>query len=129
MEMDLEIAVLKYFFIKQKRKRYIEFIKGEKRRKEFTNSLAHCIDLKFDSFIEIGSKNIEDKILAQVSHLQHIKSCYAISENDEIDGKRMPIDEALKFVIGSCQGTLLVFGNAEIVYYEGEIQKNRWISK
>ena len=127
IEIDLEVVVLKRFFIKQKRKRYIEFIKG-KRRKEFANSLAHCRDLKYESFIQILGKNTTQEIINHVSHLNNNKSCYVISENNKIDSKRMPIEKALNEVIGHSLGTLLVFGNAEILYYEGEAPNNRWIS-
>jgi hypothetical protein len=128
IEIDLEVVVLKRFFIKQKRKRYIEFVKG-KRRKEFANSLAHCRDLRYDSFVELVRGDIIQQIMNHVSHLNDNKSCYVISENDNIDGKRMSIEKALHEVIGHSLGTLLVFGNAEIVYYEGETSNNRWISR
>lgn len=127
IEIDLEISVLQQFFIKRKRKRYIEFVKG-KRRKEFANSLAHCQDLKYEKFIELVGGNIHQQIINHVAFLDNNKSCYVISEDDEIDGKRIPIKKAIDKVVGIPMGTLLVFGNAEIVYYEGESSNNRWIS-
>ena len=70
-------------------------------------------------------KNKKDRIKS----IGNIKDCYVISENKNIDQKRMSIENALIETIGADQGTLLVFGNAEIVYSEAEGFNNRWISK
>jgi antitoxin component of MazEF toxin-antitoxin module len=53
MNLLLEQNVIKKFFVKNKRKRYLEFIIKRKRRREFTNLLAHCSDLKYENFIQI----------------------------------------------------------------------------
>jgi hypothetical protein len=55
------------------------------------------------------------------------KECYIISENPHIDQKVLAYDDALE-EIGS-MATILVFGNAKLIYYEGEPPKNRYISK
>jgi hypothetical protein len=47
--------------------------------------------------------------------------------NSEYDGKIMTLDEAIKNVVG-IEGTILIFGDAEIVYYEGEPPENKYIS-
>jgi hypothetical protein len=51
-----------------------------------------------------------------------------ISENSELDRKRFDIDTALSITIGYGMETLIVFGDAEIVFYEAEGQNDRWIS-
>lgn len=55
-------------------------------------------------------------------------SCYVISENYQIDQKVLPIKEAL-MQIGTNSAIILVFGNAEMIYFEGEPPFNRYISK
>jgi hypothetical protein len=55
------------------------------------------------------------------------KDCYVISENPDLDQKVIPYDEALE-EIGSMP-TILVFGDAKLIYFEGEPPKNRYISK
>jgi hypothetical protein len=57
------------------------------------------------------------------------KYCYLISEISELDKRRLDIDTALNEIIGYGMGTLIVFGDAEIVFYEGEGPSDRWISK
>jgi hypothetical protein len=68
---------------------------------------------------------IKDKI----KELPKLVDCYLISEDNELDRKRMTVDEALRETIGHGMGTVIVFGDAEIIFYEGEGPSNRWISK
>jgi hypothetical protein len=125
---ELEIKVIERFVIKTKRDRYLTFIKNNKTRGKFLNELAHFSDLRQDLFEELihdKRKIISDKL----SRLKNIKDCYIISENSELDGKRLDIETALNEIIGYGMGTLIVFGDAEIVYYEGEGPSDRYISK
>ena len=39
----------------------------------------------------------------------------------------MSVDEAIENAIG-IEGSILIFGDADVVYYEGEAPKNRYIS-
>jgi len=57
-----------------------------------------------------------------------LNQCYIISENKQIDRQIMDAESALIETIGYGMGTILVFGDAEIVYYEGEERGDRWIS-
>ena len=57
------------------------------------------------------------------------KTCYIISENSSIDTQTLTIDEALRLTVGHGMGTILVFGNAEMVFYECETMNVRYISR
>ena len=50
-----------------------------------------------------------------------------ISVNPEYDVKIISVEDAIKNVVGT-EGTILIFGNAEIVYYEGEAPKQSYMS-
>lgn len=128
MSLDLETIVIERFIVKTKRDRYLTFIKSDKTRYKFTLSLAHFRDLRQERFDEV--KSDERKIIKdRIKSLGSINDCYLISENSKLDGKRLGIDTALNNTIGNGMGTLIVFGNAEVVFYEGEGPSNRWISK
>jgi len=71
--------------------------------------------------------NEEAKILEAATKLK-LDTCYVISENTRIDRRTMVLKEALQETIGYGMGTLLVFGAAEMVCYEGEEINDRWIS-
>jgi hypothetical protein len=125
---DLEIKVIERFVIKPKRDRYLTFIKNNKTRDKFLKELAHFKGLRQDLFEELKSDE-RKKIMEKLNRLRNIKDCYIISENSKLDNKRLDIETALNEIIGHGMGTIVVFGNVEIVYYEGEGPSERYISK
>lgn len=126
--VDIETKVIQRFVITTKRDRYLAFIKKENTREKFINELHHMNFLQQDLF-DIVKGNEYEFIKQRLKVLGNIKDCYVISENKRIDKKRLDIDTALTETIGADQGTLLVFGDAEILYSEAEGFNNRWISK
>ena len=126
--IDIESKVIDRFVIKTKRERYLTFIKSEKTRPKFINVLSQIDFLREDLFEKVEGNEYEF-IKHRIKLLGNLKDCYVISENQRIDKKRLDIDTALTETIGADQGTLLVFGDAEILYSEAEGFNNRWISK
>jgi predicted patatin/cPLA2 family phospholipase len=126
--IDIEAKVIQRFVIKTKQDRYLTFIKSEKTRPKFINDLSHINFLREDLFDKVEGNEYEF-IKQRIKALGNLKDCYVISENKLIDKKRLGIDTALTETIGADQGTLLVFGDAEILYSEAEGFNNRWISK
>ena len=126
--IDIEAKVIQHFVIKTKQDRYLTFIKSEKTRPKFINDLSHINFLREDLFDKVEGNEYEF-IKQRIKALGNLKDCYVISENQRIDKKRLDIDTALTETIGADQGTLLVFGDAEILYSEAEGFNNRWISK
>lgn len=123
-----EQTLIKRFVVKDKQERYLGFIGKDKTRSKFTNELYHFKDFNWKMFREIpGSEYGRNAILARVNGKKSIKSCQVVSANSEFDGKTLPIGEAIENIVGE-EGTILIFGNAEIVYYEGEAPDNRYIS-
>jgi hypothetical protein len=125
MEIDIETKVIERFVVKTKRDRYLTFIKSAKNRDKFIKELAHFHDLRSDLFEEVRN----DKRSLIKDRIKGIKDCYLISENSLLDKKRLDIDTALNETIGGGMGTLIIFGDAEIIFYEGEGPNDRWISK
>lgn len=127
VDSNIETKVIKNFIVKNKQERYLTFISKEKTRGKFLDKLAHfSTELKgFDEIINGKYKEIRERI----KPLKNVMDCYIISENRDIDGRRMKIEEALTETIGYPFGTLIVFGNADVVYYEGEGGNDRWINK
>jgi hypothetical protein len=127
MNQSLEIAVINKFVVKNKQSKYTQFISSEKTRSKFISDLPHFNDFKWELLDEV-QKNEAAEIQSRLKELGIItKDCYVISENRDIDGKVIPFDQALE-KIGS-MATILVFGDAKLIYFEGEPPKNRYISK
>jgi hypothetical protein len=127
MNLPLEIKVIQRFVVKDKQTRYIQFISSNKNRKKFINELPHFRDFKWPLFEEVNGPDA-DIIRRLQTFKGNTTSCYAISENTEIDQKVLTISTAL-MEIGRDLSTILVFGDADFIYYEGEPPKNRYISK
>ena len=126
--IDIETKVIERFIVKTKRDRYLTFIGADKTRKKLTNELAHFRDLRKELFDEVKG-NERQIIKDRIKGLGKLNDCYLISESSDLDQKRLDIDTALSEVIGYGMGTIIVFGDAEIIYYEAEGPSDRWISK
>lgn len=124
--IELESKVIQRFIVPNKQERYLSFIKKEKTRDKFVKELAH-FSAQLKEFEEIKGNEWE-VIEVALANLGNPSDCYVISEDSKFDGKRMSVEEALK-VIGNGMGSLLVFGDANQVYYEGEGPSDRWVSK
>ena len=125
---NLEAEVIRRFVVESKRDRYLGFIAHPKNRQKFINDLHHMHFLQRELFDRIAGSEY-DVIEQRLRALPHINTCYVISEASSIDGQNIPIAVALPRVIGADMGSLLVFGNAEVVYAEAEGLNLRWISK
>lgn len=123
-----EQSLIKKFVLKEKQERYLAFLSKDKTRYKFTNELYHFKDFKWKLFREIpGSENERQAIALKIKSNINITTCSIISVNPEYDGKVMSVEEAIKGAIG-IEGTILIFGNTDIVYYEGEATKKRYVS-
>lgn len=129
-DINLETKVIRKFVLKDRQDRLINFIQKDKTRSKFLNDLYHPTFFRTDLFRQISGQHEVDAIKEAIQ-LLNATDCYIISTKREIDGKRMNIDYALTEVLTSWadHGTLLVFGDAEIIYREHENPKDRWISR
>jgi hypothetical protein len=122
----LEMLTVNRYFQKDKAKRFVDFILSGKNRPKFTSALAHLKDLQYSKFKKVGSG--EKELILKMITEQKLSKCYVISENKNIDRQFMEPERALTATIGYGMGTLLVFGDSELIYYEGEERNDRWVS-
>ena len=124
---ELEQKLIAKFVIKAKQDRYLTFLSKEKTRHKFIAELYHFRDFNWNLFREIpGSESEKEAVAAEVGR-RKISTCYVISVDAEYEGKFLPVDEAIEDVIG-IEGTVLIFGGADVIYYEGEAPSRRYIS-
>ncbi|SMB79803.1 hypothetical protein SAMN00120144_4226 [Hymenobacter roseosalivarius DSM 11622] len=127
--LDLEIKVIQRFINKSKQARYIQFVTSSKNRPKFIADLSRVGFLQEGAFDKV--MGIEEEVIRQALQLHGIadSTCYVISENARLDTQTLAISEALRATVGQGMGTILVFGNADLVYYECETRNIRYISK
>ncbi len=128
MQAEAEQSLIKKFVNKDKQERYLRFVAKEKTRWKFLNELHYFKDFNWKLLHEIpGNENVRDAIIAKVKGKKDISSCYVISYHSQYDGKLYSVDNAINNLIG-IEEIILIFGNADIVYYEGEAPNNRYLS-
>ncbi|WP_426490849.1 hypothetical protein [Hymenobacter sp. 102] len=127
--ISLEIKVIERFVNKDKRERYIQFVASEKNRAKFIKDLSHWNFLESSLFTPVNG--IEEDVVMTTTARNGVANdtCYVISENKQIDGRFLGTKEALAETVGHGLGSILVFGNAEMIFYECETRNIRYISK
>ncbi|RYE54017.1 MAG: hypothetical protein EOP48_13160 [Sphingobacteriales bacterium] len=124
---EQEELLIANFIVKEKQDRYLGFLTKENTRRKFTKELYHFKHFNWSLFQEIpGDQNAADIILSKLNK-KPTPNCYVISVDPEYDGKLLSVDEVITNIIGR-EGTILVFDDANIIYYEGEGPGNRYIS-
>lgn len=120
--------LLARFFIPTKRERYAEMIGHPKKRLKFLRELAHFKSLDPRYLIPMPPKKLfPDQIAAILTTKGAPQSCWITSENSDLDGREMPLLEALNEVVGRQMGTLLTCIPGRLAYFEGEEMGCRWI--
>jgi hypothetical protein len=123
VNIAFEIRVIQKFIRKEKQSRYISFVSSKKNRKKFIRELPHLRDLQWNLIGEV--KSFEP---AMISNNDSVQLCYVISEDNSVDGHTIDMSEVMA-LSNSGNAFILVFGEAEQVYYEGEPPFNRYFSK
>lgn len=129
-DFDLEAKVVSRFVVKAKRDRYLSFVTSPRNRSKLLADLHNAtVFLKMEVFEQVTG--LEEEIIRQAlqRHGLSTSTCYVISDNKRLDTQVLPLPEALRAVVGWGLGTLLVFGEAQVVYFEGEGKNVRYISR
>lgn len=128
--VDLEIRVIKNFVDSAKQDRYVQFVSSPKNRHKFIDDLPHFNFFKWELFEKVSGGGEEKTILGVLEkNKMTATTCYVISENSVIDTQTMDIREAIGETVGFGMGTILVFGDAEMIFFESETMNTRYISR
>lgn len=114
------------FIIPARQSRYLELLGKSKRRDDITSALAHFkhLDMRYAAVIPSHRQHAAD-ILRILKAKGAPDTCYALSEDGELDGKEIALQDALKSVVGYGMGTLLSCVPGTLAYFEDE--EGRWI--
>ena len=125
---EIEERTIRSFVCGPKQDRYLSFIGNQNRREKFLRELYHFHDLEPSCLVQIpsGQQN-QSNILQLLKARGAGDNCYAISTHGAIDGRTLPISEALSEVIGQGHGTFLSCVPGRLAYFEGESAKDRFL--
>jgi len=123
-----EEALIRTFFVRNRRERLLSLLSSQKRRKEALALLSHLRDLDPRFARRLESAQQSPEIIAQVLRKKGAPSvCHVISEHHSLDGRIMLLTQALESIVGSGIGTLLSCIPGQLAYYEGEEPSERYI--
>jgi hypothetical protein len=113
------------------KRRYKELLASEKGRKKlvkqrFAHSLSHELDPRYATPVPAASDTL-DGIERLLRDRGAPATCRALSELSELDGRELPLREALGLTLGRGMGTVLVCVPGALAYVEGEDAGQRWI--
>lgn len=123
MDKVQEKRIVKRFFTKRIQDRVIFELSSEKKRVEALNRLCHDYDKTLipEYMIEIPTSNSDYQEIATLLKKQGAPNeCYVISWNEEIDGKKLSLNEALKKVVGYGMPSIVSCIEGSLAYFEAE---------
>jgi hypothetical protein len=125
---EQDAAFIRAFVAPTKRERIVELLSKPKRRREVLRTLAHFGDLDPRFCVRIPSTEQSGSGIARLLRKRGAPAeCYLISEAIDLDGKRMPLPDALERIVAYGMGTLLSCIPGRLGYYEGEARGERYL--
>jgi hypothetical protein len=122
--MRHEYQTIRSFITRQKRAQYLEFITNPSTRTRFTHALAHFRDIdQRCKFLIPPSKQSAKEIQRILAAKGAFSLCYVITEHPELDGKEMPLAEALKTIVGRGMGAILSCIPGRLAFMETENER------
>jgi hypothetical protein len=125
--MNHEEELVKAFILPERRERYLSLLTSRKGRKKFLERLSHNVSTELDSrfahHIDGTAKAIEEKLKKKGA----TDTCYVLSEDSNLDGREMPLADALEETVGYGSGTFLSCIPGKLAYFEGEDRGERYL--
>jgi hypothetical protein len=119
--LDAEELTLRRFVIADRRDRLASVVRTKKRYSEIVSWLSHghpwddrwCRELP-----------VRDQTAAAVERILRSHGapeiCHTLGGSGGVDGKQLPLHDALAQIVGSCIGTLVICIPGQLAYHEGE---------
>ncbi len=125
---DHERATIRAFVVKDRRKRWLESLDHDRLRAKVCNQLAHNapLDMRFATHIP-PCDQWADSVFELLRARGAPETCVLISESSELDGRTMPLIEALRRVIGYGMGTIVCCVPGRLAYFEAEDCGERYL--
>jgi hypothetical protein len=107
-----------------RRTRWLESLASEKRRRRMLDRLNHCRDLD-DRFATLLASNTD--VVGLLRSRGAPRMCYILSDTGDIDGLRMPLDEAVLAAAQGGWGTILSCIPGRLAFYYDECGERRML--
>jgi hypothetical protein len=117
-----EQGVIRAFILKDRQERCAYLLAHPKRRRTFTDELAHFkwLDERFAHPIPASTAHTAAELVALLRQKGAGKTVWVISESSQLDGKEMPLEDAMKEISGGDMGTILSCIPGKLAFFRGE---------
>lgn len=118
-----EEATIRTFIVRERRERFLALLANPKRRRKVTDSLAHPNPAWFDSrYVKpIPPAQSSKEGIARILRAKGAgQTCWAISEDRNLDAKEFELESVLAEVVGSGMGTILSCVPGKLAFVESD---------
>jgi hypothetical protein len=121
-----EEQLIKAFFLKDRRERYLLGLANPRRRREFTNEFCHFkhLDRRYEVPILPLQRNAAG-IYKLLKRFGSPDECWVVSDESGLDARTMNLKEVLEEIIGRTFATFLCCIDGKLAYFENE--EGSWI--
>lgn len=126
--MGSEAAFFQSFVDPRRKARYVELLSNKRGREKIRLTLDHFkhLDLRVCHRINPAEQNPTD-ILRILTALGAPDLGHVMSSDGELDGRELPLSEALHLIVGRGQGTLISCVPGKLAYFESEEPGERYL--
>jgi hypothetical protein len=125
-QTEHEEALVRAFILPVRQSRYLELLLNPKRRKDVTKLLAHFKHLDMRYAVPIPSTHhLAPGIISLLKAKVAGNICHLVSEDDDLDGRQMTLEQAFAAIFGTGIGTFLSCIKGRLGYFEDE--EENWI--
>lgn len=128
MNPEQEQAVITAFVLPERRERIADLLSSQKRRGDVLKTLGHFRSFDPRWMVPIEPRHQQAtsvELLLRRHGAGH--TCYVIAENPALDGKELPLGDALRQTVGCGYGTIISCVPGILAYFEGEGPSDRYI--
>ncbi|MGI4875666.1 MAG: hypothetical protein ACRYFX_31300 [Janthinobacterium lividum] len=131
-EAEIAARVINNFVVKHRKARFLTMVAKPNNSGGYGfGELAHFtsnLDLRFCHKIPSGSQ-YDAYVLKEIQSLTSSTECYIMHESPELDGQWLNLADTLSKILGRNLGAFVIIDNGDIIYYESENIKERYLCK
>ena len=121
-------ALIRAFIAPERQDRYLNLLTSSRGRHRLRARLAHLPDLDQRFLSSPPSNEHTPSALAALLRARGApEECVLLAEDASLDGRRLPLTEALQLVVGRGMGAFLSCIPGRLALYEGEGPSQRFI--
>ena len=121
-----EEEFIRSFIQKERRERCSYLLSQPARRREFTSKLAHFnwLDDRFSTSVPGSMAHTAAELVSLLKQHGAGPTVWVISEDRSLDGRSLPLSEAMESIWGRCMGSVLSCVPGKLAFFRGEEMKS-----